>query len=88
MRVHHSSTGMGKAAMFKMRPRMGFIWLAICIALLGGLYAVSLHGESTYDPSMEAAARLVTLITTVLVLLCLIIATARMWYAHLWHRRK
>lgn len=74
--------------MFRLRPRMGFIWLAVAIGLLGGLFAAGLRSEAVYDPGLESSARLVAVTTGVLVLFSLIIATARMWYAHLWHRRK
>lgn len=88
MRIHHSSTGTAKVAMFRMRPRMGFVWAAVGVGLLGGLYAVTLRVDSIYDPSLKIVARLVTMLTLLVSLLLLIIATARMWYGHLWHRRK
>jgi hypothetical protein len=84
--VHHAPGG--KVAMFKLRPRMGFIWLAVALGVLGGMYVVQLQADAYYDPSLENRANLVITITALLVWFCLIMATARMWFAHLWHRRK
>lgn len=84
--VHHSPGG--KVAMFRMRPRMGFIWLAVVIGLLGGFYVVTLRADAAYDPDVEQRSRLVALVTGMFCLFSLVIATARMWYGHLWHRRK
>ena len=67
---------------------MGFVWLAAAIALLGGMYVMDIHAQSYYDPSLENREKLVKTITSLLVLFSLIIATARMWFPHLWHRRK
>jgi hypothetical protein len=84
--VHH--TPGGKVAMFKLRPRMGFIWLAVALALLGGMYVLQLRADAYYDPTLETRANLVITITALLILFCLIMATARMWFVHLWPRRK
>ena len=76
----------GRVPMFKMRPHRGTLILSICVLALGVLFY--LQGKS--DPGNLPAHRRAEFILTLSIVisgLLFILATARMWFKHLWHDR-
>ena len=79
-------SSLGKVPMFKMRPQKGTLACAIVVIMLGG--AVYLHAlEDPADLDGQARAKLIFAICVVFSGLLTILATARMWFRHLWHDR-
>ena len=76
----------GKVPMFKMKPQLGSLWLAICVLLLGVLIFYDGHRDpgdiAAHDRSNFALA-----LSIVIFGVLLIISTSRMWFKHLWHDR-
>jgi hypothetical protein len=72
--------------MFKMKPQRGTLWLSIIILMVGAVAYYDGH----LDPGNIAAqdrAKLFLALSIVLSGGCMIIATSRMWFKHLWHDR-
>jgi hypothetical protein len=84
---HRSNTG--RTAVFRMRPRWGFLWLAVFVFVIGFMGVLQLKEVAAHgDIHAESRASLVWALTIILSGLLVIIATARMWFPHLWHRRR
>ena len=76
----------GKVPMFKMRPHKGLLWGAFFVLLLGT--AFFFNGQQ--DPGNCSAAeqgRFALAVSIVVAGAMVVMATARMWFKHLWHDR-
>lgn len=78
--------GGGQVPMFKLKLPRGPIFGALALVLLGG----AVYYKEQRDPGDLESHKMAILIMAVCVVLAgilVIIATARMWYRHLWHDR-
>jgi len=86
--VHHKANT-GRAYLFRLRPRWGFLIAAVFVLVAGGLGALQLMESVRYgDLDAGNQGRLVWAGTIVVSGLLFIISTSRMWFTHLWHRRR
>ncbi len=83
---HNQMRSHGKVPMFKMRPHKGWLIASIVVLALGGLCFHNGHLDPGDLPAQDRA-HLILMISIILAGLMVIIATGRMWFAHLWHDR-
>ncbi|MDF7822956.1 hypothetical protein P4B35_02945 [Pontiellaceae bacterium B12227] len=72
--------------MFKMRPNMGTLTMAIVVLLLGALFLYDGHRDPGDIPAHNRS-NLIFAISVVISGLLFILSTGRMWFKHLWHDR-
>ena len=78
--------GGGRVPMFRMKLTLAPIISAVVVLIFG----VAVYFDAERDPGNLPAqhrARFILAISVVISGLLIIIATARMWYKHLWHDR-
>jgi uncharacterized membrane-anchored protein len=76
----------GKVPMFKMRPQMSGLWMAVFVILIG--VAAYYNGQRQLgDPEAQKQGLLVLMISITIGGGLIIVATGRMWFRHLWHDR-
>ncbi len=80
------SVGNGNVPMFKMRPLMAPLLIAVVVLLLGALFFVEGHRDPGDLPAHHRST-LVLAISVVIAGVLIIISTGRMWFKHLWHDR-
>jgi hypothetical protein len=76
----------GKVPMFRMKPHYGFLTASIVMLVLG----IMIYFQGHSDPGNPDAAQHSNLGLVITIMLSggfLILATARMWFKHLWHDR-
>lgn len=72
----------------RLPPAGPFIWAALILAA-GGVLAWYHRGPLRHvDPDAPVRGRLILAVTVVLAGLIVISATAKLWFRHLWHKRK
>lgn len=76
----------GKVPMFKMKPHKGSLLAAAVVLLFGVLFYFEGHRDPGDIPAQERS-KLILALSIVISGVLLIIATGRMWFAHLWHDR-
>ncbi len=79
--MHH-----GKVPMFKMRPQKGLLWGALVVLALGGAFYFDGHSDPG-NPSAANRGNFALAVSIVVAGLMVVVATARMWFKHLWHDR-
>lgn len=72
--------------MFKMKPQRGTLWLSIIVLLFGATAFFDGHKDPG-DIAAQDRSHLVLMICIVVSGVLMIMATARMWFKHLWHDR-
>ena len=78
--------GNGRVPMFKMRPHTGTLVAGIAILVLGLTFFLEGRSDPGDIPG-QRRADLILVISIVISGLLFIVATARMWFKHLWHDR-
>ncbi|AKJ65380.1 hypothetical protein [Kiritimatiella glycovorans] len=80
-----NSAGSGKVAMFRLRPNYGLLLFALIVLLLGLFgYAEMQREAETGNIDAQGRARLILVITVIICGISVIVATARLWFRHLW----
>jgi hypothetical protein len=76
----------GKVPMFKMKPHKGSLLAAVVVLVLGIMFFFEGHRDPGDLPAQERS-KFIFVLSIVISGLLVIVATARMWFAHLWHDR-
>lgn len=79
-------SGRGKVPMFKMKPSLGTLIMAIIVLLLGVLFFYEGHRDPGDIPAQNRS-NLAFAVSVIISGLLFIVATGRMWFKHLWHDR-
>ena len=80
-----NSAGSGKVAMFRLRPNYGLLVFALIVLLLGLFgYAEMRREAETGNIDAHGRARLLLVVTVIICGISVILATARLWFRHLW----
>ena len=79
----------GRVINFRLRPSKRMFLLAFLILAAGGAIAAHfLSPERRFLPNARATAYFAIAASSVLAGCILIIATAKLWFRHLWHKRR
>jgi hypothetical protein len=77
-----------KVFVYRLRPSRGYLVAILLIAFVAApIAAYLLTGDRRFDPGSVAAGRLVVAVAAALIGIIGIVATAKLWFRHLWHRR-
>jgi len=76
----------GKVPMFKMRPQKELLWGALVVLVLGVAFYFDGHSDPG-NPSAAGRGNFALAVSIVVSGLMVVVATARMWFRHLWHDR-
>ena len=74
---------------FRLRPPAIAFWAPLFVLTIG--YAIFYYYRSPAmigDPNAQAMSNLALAVAIVIAGLIVIVATAKLWFLHLWHRRK
>lgn len=76
----------GKVPTFSMRPHPVIVGLLILILTVGLLLAMSFFAKDEGTGAYKQQGILILMITGILSLFLIVIATAKFWYTHLWKK--
>lgn len=72
----------------RMPPVAPFLWAALVLAVGVGLWWYWTRGLSYADEAAPARGRLALAVSIIISGLMVISATSKLWFRHLWHRRR
>lgn len=79
----------GHVMNFRLRPPKRIFFIALLILAAGAGVAAYLLGEDRrFLPNSRAHAYLAIAVSAVLSGCVVIVATAKLWFGHLWHKRR
>ncbi len=79
----------GRVINFRLRPPKRMFFLAFLILAAGGAIAAYYLGpEKRFLPNARSTAYFAIAFSSVLAGCILIVATAKLWFRHLWHKRR
>lgn len=79
----------GHVMNFRLRPPKRMFFLALLILAAGaGIAAYYLGDDRRFLPNSRANANLAIAMSSVIAGCVVIVATAKLWFGHLWHKRR
>jgi hypothetical protein len=79
----------GHVMNFRLRPPKRMFFLALLVLAAGaGIAAYYLGDDRRFLPNSRANANLAIAMSSVIAGCVVIVATAKLWFGHLWHKRR